>query len=248
MAANPARTAPRPAVTTAHRSPSSLDYYLVLPRPDDPDPTTAVGGLVVEEFTRQHDHVSTGLDSAGWTPAAGWWSSASLSRGIRTDPDTLTRVVPTSRAEAESHYRALGGGHLPDDTVLRTYFLDHQPIATAAPLRLGPAQPPAGCHERRVYRILFAKDLSAAQVTSLRASWGTPVDGTSASAASGHLAKGGDQFGWELRQVGHLRAWALDVTVLMGAAADDAVGPTLSDLTAVLRQHGLIPVTTERFC
>ncbi|WP_433129289.1 hypothetical protein ACQPWW_04150 [Micromonospora sp. CA-240977] len=244
MAADPVPCAPNPAT----QLPSTLDYYLVLPRPDDPDPTTAAGGLVVEEFTRAHDHVTTGLRSAGWTPTAGWWSSAALSRGIRTDPETLARVVPTSRAEAERHYRTLGGGHLPDDTVLRSYLLAHQPIATAAPLRLGPAQPPAGCHERRVYRVLFAKDLSADQVTSLRASWRTPVDGTSASAASGHLAKGGDRFSWELRRVAHTRTWALDVTVLLGAAADDGVGPTLSDLTAVLRQHGLIPVTTERFC
>ncbi|MET8039239.1 hypothetical protein ABZU25_00070 [Micromonospora sp. NPDC005215] len=157
-------------------------------------------------------------------------------------------MIPTSRVEAERHYRTLGGGQLPDDTVLRSYFLTHQPIATAAPLRLGPTQPPDGCHERRVYRVLFAKDLSAAQVTNLRANWRTPVDGTSASAASGHLAKDGDQFSWELRRVGHTRAWALDVTVLLGAADDDGVGSTLSDLTAVLRQHGLIPVTTERFC
>ncbi|MFF0150253.1 hypothetical protein [Micromonospora sp. NPDC005203] len=247
MAANPVHTAPRPVVTTAHRSPSSLDYYLVLPRPDDPDPTSAVAGLVVEEFTREHDHVSTGLDSAGWTPAAGWWSSAALSRSIRTDPDTSVRVVPTCRVEAEGHYRTLGGGQLPDDTELRSYFLVHQPIPTTTPLRLGPAQPPAGWHERRVYRVLFAKDLRPDQVTSLWASWRTPVDATGASAASGHLEKGGDRFDWELRRVAHTRAWALDVTVLLGAEADATVGSTLSDLTTVLRQHGLIPVTTERF-
>ncbi|MFG2047254.1 hypothetical protein ACGFIW_07475 [Micromonospora sp. NPDC048935] len=244
MAANPVY----PAVTTANPSPSTLDYHLILPRPEDPDPTTAVGGLVVEEFTREHDHVSTGLDSAGWTPTTGWWSSASLSRSIRTDPDTLARVVPTSRAEAESHYRTLGGGHLPDEAVLRSYFLAHQPIATAAPLRLGPAEPPAGYHERRVYRVLFAKDLHPGQVTSLRASWRTPVDATSTSAASGHLETDADRFSWELRRVGHTRAWALDVTVLLGTAADDTVGSILSDLTTVLRQHGLLPVTTERFC
>ncbi|MFG1914311.1 hypothetical protein [Micromonospora sp. NPDC048898] len=201
MAANPVRTAPRPAVTTANQSPPSLDYYLILPRPGDPDPATAVGGLVVEEFTREHDHVSTGLDSAGWTPATGWWSSASLSRALRTDPATLARVVPTSRAEAEGHYRTLGGGKLPDEAVLRSYFLAHQPIPTAAPLRLGPAQPPAGYHERRVYRVLFAKDLHPDQVTDLRASWRTPDDGTGASAASGHLEADANQFSWELRRV-----------------------------------------------
>ncbi|MET8039238.1 hypothetical protein ABZU25_00065 [Micromonospora sp. NPDC005215] len=72
MVAHPVHAVPRPAVTTANQSPSPLDYYLVLPRPGDPDPTSAVGGLVVEEFTREHDHVSTGLHSAGWTPTAGW--------------------------------------------------------------------------------------------------------------------------------------------------------------------------------
>ncbi|PYC69920.1 hypothetical protein C7C45_14620 [Micromonospora arborensis] len=226
---------------------SSLDYYLVLPGQDERDPTTAVEGIVVEEFTRQHDYSTTGLDSAGWTPTSGWWSSASLSRAIRTDPETLARVVPTSRREAESVYRTLGGEQLPDDAVLRTYFLDHQPIATAPPLRLGPAQPPAGFHERRVYRVLFAKDLRAEQVTSLWAAWRTPVDGTNASAASGRLEKDGDQLTWDLRRVGHTLAWCLDVTVLLSTATADAVGSTLSDLTSVLRQHGLIPVTTERF-
>ncbi|MEK8108139.1 hypothetical protein NKG94_30440 [Micromonospora sp. M12] len=69
----------------------------------------------------------------------------------------LTRVVPIWRGEAEGVYRTLGGGHLPDETTLRTFFRDHQPIATAPPLRLGPPQPPAGFHERRVYRVLFAR-------------------------------------------------------------------------------------------
>ncbi|MEU7798299.1 hypothetical protein AB0B10_03415 [Micromonospora arborensis] len=247
MAANPLRVAPGGSDVEAMERVSSLDYYLVLPRQNERDPTTAVVGIVVEEFTRQHDHSTTGLDSAGWTPDSGWWSSASLSRAIRSDPETLARVVPTSRRKAEGVYHALGGGQLPDDTVLRTYFLDHQPIVNAPPLRLGPAQPPAGFHERRVYRVLFAKDLRAEQVTSLRAAWRTPVDGMSASAASGHLETDGDQLTWELRRVGHTLAWCLDVTVLLSTATADAVGAALSDLTNVLRQHGLIPVTTERF-
>ncbi|MBM7492367.1 hypothetical protein JOD64_003589 [Micromonospora luteifusca] len=247
MVANPLRVAPGASgVETIQRS-SSLDYYLVLPRHDDRDPTTAVEGILVEEFTRQHDHSTTGLDNAGWTSESGWWSSASLSRAIRTDPEMLARVVPTSRREAESVYRTLGGGQLPDDTVLRTYFLDHQSIANAPPLRLGPEQPPAGFHERRVYRVLFAKELRAEQVTSLRVVWRPPAGGTSASAASGHLEKDGDEFAWDLRRVGHTLAWCLDVTVLLSTATTDAVGAILSDLTTVLRQHGLIPVTTERF-
>ena len=204
-------------------------------------------GIVVEEFTRHRDFTTTGLDSAGWTPQAGWWSSASLSRGMRTDPEVLARVVPPPAGSAEDVYRALGGGQLPDETVLRTHFLDHQPIATAPPLRLGPAQPPAGFHERRVYRVLFAKDLRAEQVASLRTAWRTPAGGTGASAASGRLDEDGDQFTWDLRRVGHSLAWCLDVTALLRTDATVALGSTLSELTNVLRQHGLIPVTTERF-
>jgi hypothetical protein len=224
-----------------------LDYYLVLPRPDGRVPTATVEGILVEEFTRHHDFSTTGLDSAGWTQEAGWWSSAALCRAMRTDPELLSRVVPASRREAEEAYRSLGGGRLPDESVLRTHFLDHHPIASAPPLRLGPAHPPAGFHERRVYRVLFAKDLHAEQLTSLRTAWRTPAGGTSASAASGRLDKGADQITWELRRVGHHLAWCLDVTVLLTTDAAEAVGVTLSDLTNVLRQHGLIPVTTERF-
>ncbi|MCG5448993.1 hypothetical protein [Micromonospora hortensis] len=224
-----------------------LDYYLVLPRRDERDPATTVEGIVVEEFTRHHDLTTTGLDSAGWTPETGWWSSATLSRGMRTDPEVLERVFPTSRRKAEDVYRALGGGQLPDESVLRTHFLDHQPIATAPPLRLGPVQPPAGFHERRVYRVLFAKDLRAEQVASLRTAWRTPTGGTVASVASGRLDEHGDQFTWDLRRVGHTLAWCLDVTVLLSTDASEAVGSTLTGLTNVLREHGLIPVTTERF-
>ena len=203
-------------------------------------------GIVVEEFTRHHDFTTTGLDSAGWTPEAGWWSSAALSRGMRTDPEMLARVLPTSRREAEDVHRALGGGQLPDETVLRTHFLDHQPIATAPPLRLGPAQPPAGFHERRVYRVLFAKDLRAEQVASLRTAWRTPAGGTGASAASGRLDKRAT------RSPGICAASAIPRLVSRRDRPADtdatvALGSTLSELTNVLRQHGLIPVTTERF-
>ncbi|WP_430499881.1 hypothetical protein ACQRWP_31855 [Micromonospora trifolii] len=224
-----------------------LDYYLVLPPLGDRGPATTVEGIVVEEFTRHHDFTTTGLDSAGWTPEAGWWSSVALSRGMRTDPEVLARVVPTSRREAEAVYRALGGGQLPDEWVLRTHFLDHQPIATAPPLRLGPAQAPAGFNERRVYRVLFAGDLRAEQVASLRTAWRTPDDSTSASVAGGRLEMGGDQITWDLRRVGGSLAWGLDVTVLLSTDATDTVGSALTDLTNVLREHGLIPVTTERF-
>ncbi|MGW5557638.1 hypothetical protein ACWER9_10495 [Micromonospora sp. NPDC003944] len=239
MSTDLSRTAPVPA--TDQRPP--LDYYLVGVR----TPGSTVDGVLVEEFTRHHDFTTTGLDSAGWTPQAGWWSSAALSRGMRTDPEVLARVLPASRQEAEAVYRALGGGQLPGETVLRTHFRDHQSIATTPPLRLGPVQPPAGFHERRVYRVLFVKDLDAEQVASLRTAWRTPADDPSASAASGHRDTGTEQITWDLRRVGRHLAWGLDLTVLLSTGATEAVGSTLAELTTVLREHGLIPVTTERF-
>ena len=45
----------------------------------------------------------------------------------------------------------------------------------------------------------------------------------------------------------HSLAWCLDVTALLATDATATLGSTLSELTNVLRQHGLIPVTTERF-
>ncbi|MET8306390.1 hypothetical protein [Micromonospora sp. NPDC005173] len=228
-----------------------LDYYLLLTKPGDRDPTGEVEGIVVEEFTRHHDFSAAGLDSAGWTPSGdGWWSSASFSRGMRTDPALLARVVPTSRSIAEDVHRKLGGGQLPVEAVLRTYFRDHQPFPNVPPLRLGPAQPPTGFHERRVYRVLFAKDLREEQVASLRAVWQPTVDGAApapGSVVAGALDKDGDRFTWDVRRVGRGLAWSLDLTVLLGSGTSEALGPTLYDLTNVLRQHGLIPVTTERF-
>lgn len=168
--------------TDRPRAGPSLDYHLVRSTHDDHE----VEGLLVEEFTRHRDFTTSGLHSAGWTPSAGWWSSAPLSRGLRTDPDVLARVVPSARADAVAAYRRLGGGHLPSEAVLRSYFRDHQAFATAPPLRLGPTQPPEGFHERRVYRVLFAKDLRADQVAALRAIWRTTDGGTAGSAAGGH--------------------------------------------------------------
>ncbi|MDG4760194.1 hypothetical protein [Micromonospora sp. WMMD710] len=243
MTANPLRAVP---VDVAARQPE-LDYYVVLPRRAGAAPTGQPEGILVEEFSRAHDFSTTGLNSAGWTREAGWWSSAALSRSVRTDPDTLARVVPSSRHEAEVICRMLGGGDLPAESVLRTYFREHLDLASAPPLRLGPAQPPDGFHERRVYRVLFARQLGADQVASLRMLWRATDVGTG-SLASGQLDEGGDRFTWDVRPVGHGRAWCLDVTVLMrSSAAQAVVSSTLSDLTNILRQHGLVPVTTERF-
>ncbi|MBM0234393.1 hypothetical protein JNW91_22675 [Micromonospora sp. STR1_7] len=228
-----------------------LDYYLLLAPPGDLDPTAAVEGIVVEEFARHHDLSASGLDSAGWTPSGdGWWSSASFSRGFRTDPAMLARIVPASRGAAESAYRQLGGGRLPGEAALRTFFHDHQPFPNVPPLRLGPAQPPAGFHERRVYRVLFAKDLRDEQVASLGALWQTTVDDTApppGSVAAGSLDRDGDRFAWCVRRVGRGLAWSLDLTVLLRTDASATVGSVLYDLTNVMRHHGLVPVTTERF-
>lgn len=230
-------------ITERPGSGGTLDYHLVLPAPGGHDGK----GILVEEFTRQDDFSATGLHSASWTPGGGWWSSASLSRALRTDPAVLARVVPTDRAEVASAYRRLGGGELPSEAVLRTYFRDHQPIATAPPLRLGPAEPPEGFHERRVYRVLFAKDLRADQVASLRTRWRTTGGGVAGSVAGGRRESGGDEFTWDVRRVGHTLAWCLDVTVLMRTGTMESVPATLTDLTNLLRRHGLVAVTTERF-
>lgn len=251
MATGPLRADPGVTVVEVVEPRPPLDYYLLLSQRGDRDPAPAVEGIVVEEFTRHRDLSTAGLDSAGWTPTgADWWSSASFSRGMRTDQELLARVVPSSRGEAENAYRQLGGGQLPEEPVLRTYFRDHQPFATAPPLRLGPAQPPTGFHERRVYRVLFAKDLRDDQVASLRTLWQPTDNGTPrspGSVAAGRREQGGDQFTWEVRRLGRGLAWCLDLVVLLRTDTSAALDATLYGLTDVLRQHGLIPVTTERF-
>ncbi|SCE81201.1 hypothetical protein GA0070607_1871 [Micromonospora coriariae] len=254
MPAGPLRAAPVTTLVEATEPRPPLDYYLVLAKPGDRGPAAGVEGIVVEEFTRHADFSTAGLDSAGWTPSGdGWWSSASFSRSMRTDREALARLVPSSRRDADSAYRQLGGGQLPSEAVLRTYFRDHQPFASAPPLRLGPAQPPTGFHERRVYRVLFAKDLRADQVESLRTLWRTTGDGAPADPRSpgavvaGCLDEDGDRFAWDVRRVGSGLAWCLDVTVLLRTKASGTLGSTLHNLTTVMRQHGLIPVTTERF-
>ncbi|MEW2426429.1 hypothetical protein AB0877_00285 [Micromonospora sp. NPDC047644] len=209
--------------------PPPLDYYLVLPRHDDSGAITTVDGIVVEEFTRHHDFTTTGLDSAAWTPEAGWCSSAALSRAMRTAPEVLTRVLPTSRREAEDVHRALGGGQLPAEAVLRTHFLDHQPIASAPPLRLGPAQAPAGFHERRVYRVLFAGDLRAEQVASLADAGGRHEYGLGPATVRRQPGLGSRRDSPAEHRCG--RGGGLD--------------PDRPDER--LHEHGLIPVTSERF-
>ena len=205
---------------------TSLDYYLIRPGYGSAE------GIVVEEFVRAGDHTTVGLDSAGRLATdAGWWSSASFSRHMRTDPELAARVVPVTRGEAETAALALGGA-LPAEAVLRGHFRERQLFATAPPLRLGPDRPPAGWHEQRVYRVLFANDLPARELAGL---------------ITGHMRAGDDDFAWRVRRIGRGLAWGLDLTVRLATGVDGTIGPVLRHLTGEMRRRGLIPVTTERF-
>jgi hypothetical protein len=227
-----------------------LDYYLILSEAAGHQATDDAEGIVVEEFVRDHDCSTVGLNSTVWTSTeARWSSSASLSRGMRTDPALCARVTPASRGVVEAAYRRLGAGQLPTEAMLRTYFRDYQPFATAVPLRLGPTDAPDGFHEKRMYRVLFAKDLHADQLANLSAVWQLTVEGDPCigGVPGGHRRTGDDHFIWNLRRIGGGIAWCLDLTGLLATNADDTVGPMLYELTSAIRQQGLIPVTTERF-
>jgi hypothetical protein len=121
-----------------------------------------------------------------------------------------------------------GGPELPDEAALRLKFVDYEVFASAPPLRLGPAEPPEGFHEKRLYRVLFAKDLRV-------------------SLPAGSREVGDDHFSWTLRRVGNGIAWGLDVTALLRTGADRTVREMLRELTRTVRKQGLIPVVTERF-
>jgi hypothetical protein len=233
---------PRPGgATIVVRPPGPLDYYLVLPRTQDrvrPD------ALVVEEFVLAEDCSALGLDTACWSPGdGGWWSSAAFSRSMRAGPDLRARVVPVSRAEAALAFRRLGGGELPDEQTLRTHFRDRAPLATSAPLRLT-----AGPDDNRVYRILFANELSPDGLARLRNLWRMrSTDADRRVIGTGQLRVAEDVFRWDLRRVGPGVAWCLDVTANLGSRSGHAIEPLLRALTTAVRQQGLIPVTIERF-
>ncbi|MEV4541232.1 hypothetical protein [Micromonospora echinaurantiaca] len=165
---------------------------------------------------------------------------------MRADPELLTRVTPVRRDTAAAVHRRLAGAPLPAEAVLRDRFRDRQPLDTAAPLRLGPTDAPDGCHERRTYRVLFAKDLPDDRLADLASRWGAD-DAGGRGLPAGRLRMGADRFSWQLRRVGRNIGWGLDLPVLLATADDAAVGPVLRELTTAVREHGLIPVTTERF-
>ncbi|MGC4789893.1 hypothetical protein ACLQ22_18915 [Micromonospora sp. DT178] len=246
------RTRHGAVVTQRSRPRRGLDYYLLL-APARGEQPAAPEGILVEEFVRDQEFVTVGLFAAAWrVEDPRWLSCASFSRVTRTDPVSLTRVVPSDRSGAEIAYRRLGGGRLPDEAALRSSFVDHETLATAPLLRLGPVDTPAGFAEKRTYRVLFAKDLRAEQVEALRDCWSPPPGGQDARGPvpelpAGHRRAGNDLFSWTLRRVGGGLAWGLDVTALLATDLDDTVGPVLDDLTETVRWHGLIPVVTERF-
>jgi hypothetical protein len=216
----------------------SLDYYLI--GPDN--------GIVVEEFVLADDHTAVGLRGTGWTPAdRRWWSSAEFSRAMRADPALRARVAAASRADVEIAYRRLGGGDLPDEPTLRGYFRDCEPLATSAPLLLGTGPVPDGYREKRLYRVLLAGGLTPERLADLRAVWQMETAPSDRVAGTARLPVGDDLFSWELRRVGPGVAWSLDLTACLVSDSGAGLGALLRELTTVLRHHGLIPVTIERF-
>jgi hypothetical protein len=231
-----------------------LDYYLILA--EDGTPAGQAGqaeAILVEEFVLADDCTAVGLNSTGWTPAGrGWWNSTAFSRGMRADPGLRARVVPVSRHGAQTAYRQLGGGELPTEPALRSYFPDSVPLTSSTPLRLDATDIPAGYHDKRIYRILFANDLTPQRVAQLWDAWrmttaSGPADPDGRVIGTATLSVGDDLFSWDLRQVGRGIAWCLDVTVCLGGGPGNAIEPVLRQLTAVMRRHGLLPMTIERF-
>jgi hypothetical protein len=230
-----------------------LDYYLVFDDAGDRARDVPPRGLLVEEFVLRADYSSAGRDSAGWTPAGeGWWSSAAFSREIRVDPRLGDRVAVVGRVDATEAFRKLGGGELPDEPALRTFFHDRELAPAAAPLRLSAERAPAGFRERRVYSIVFAKSLDLAGWEAVWAAWrlapvDDPADPQARVVGRARLDAAGHAFSWDLRRLGPGLGWCVDVTAHLGAAPTAALGALLRDLRLAMRRQGLIPITVERF-
>jgi hypothetical protein len=206
---------------------SWLEYSLIMVRPRRGGRAVDVEGILVEEFDRGHDWSAVGLSGAVWRSRQ-WRSAASFSRTLRADPDVLDLVVPTDRQGAAAVHRSAGHGRLPNEATLRSLFLDYEPLSSAPPLRLGPADVPGGFREKRLYRILLAKEPRS------------PL-------GDGRRTLHDDRFSWTARRVGNGLAWALDVTVLLAGPGHASIGPVLRELTDAARLRGLVHVTTERF-
>jgi hypothetical protein len=240
------------AVISDSQPTHALDYYLIFGESDDLR-RMRPSGIFIEEFALHDDYTAAGLDSAGWTRERdAWWSSAAFSRGIRIDPLLRGRVVPTDRVAAEAAYRLLARAELPGETTLRTFFLDRELLPSSAPLRLHAERVPPGFAAKRVYRILFTKNLDQRGLARLQSLWQLEAvdDATDPQArvlGRAQRVVADHAFTWELRRIGLGVAWSVDVTACLGISSVSAIGALLRDLTLAMRQQGLIAVTIERF-
>ncbi|WP_316250014.1 hypothetical protein [Micromonospora chalcea] len=227
-------------------SPPALHYYVLY------DAAGAPEGLLAEEFLLAPDYSSAGLVSGGWIRSEGRWHEASAtSRRLRADAGLRERVTPVARAAAAALYRDLCGADLPDEDTLRACF-GAPPAQPPSPLRLGDSGPRPGFRETRVYRILFAGELSPDDLTALSEAWQMPITGDPADPGTRVLGAvrrqvRGDAFRWDLRRVAAGAAWGLDVTCDLLGDRDEAVGVLLHGLTTRMREQGMLPVTVDRF-
>ncbi len=169
---------------------------------------------------------------------------------MRAEPELRRRVSAAARREAEAVYRRLSGGDLPNEAELRLSFRDRLGLDAGAPLLFGCPEKPEGFAEKRVYRILFAGELTDDRLRDLRHLWrmtapdDAPAPARVAGTARTHL--GDDAFTWDLRRIGPGVAWCLDVTACLRTPSG-GVRTLLRKLTAPMRHAGLIPVTVDRF-
>lgn len=209
-------------------------------------------GLLAEEFLLSADYSSAGLVSGGWSRSqARWCDAAPTSRRLRVDAALRARVLPVGRTAAAAFYRDLCGADLPDEAALRACF-GAPPAQLPPPLRLGGPAATPGFRETRVYRILFADELTPDGLAALSEAWQMPVTGDLSDPDVRVLGAvrrrvSGDAFRWDLRRVAAGAAWGLDVTCDLAGGRDEAVGVLLRGLTTQMRQQGMIPVTVDRF-
>ncbi|MFY1594740.1 DUF305 domain-containing protein [Micromonospora sp. WMMD737] len=144
--------------------------------------------------------------------------------------------MPVDRATAAAAYRRLCGDDLPADAILRTHFTDRPAARMPAALRLSTPEASPEFHETRVYRILFANELSPDGLTALRTAWQMSATGdvtdprTRVVGTAEHRTRG-DVFVWDLRRIGTGSAWCLDVTCKLAGSRDGAVKLLLRELT-----------------
>ncbi|MER7333873.1 MULTISPECIES: hypothetical protein [unclassified Micromonospora] len=226
-----------PVTPTLPASTAMLHYYLLHPTGGD---DAAGAGLLVEEFVLGDDLSAVRLRSACWTADAGWRSSATFVRTVRTDPRLRSRLAAVNRPGAEAAYGRLGGGALPDEDALRRQFSDDVPLGAGTPLRLGAG--PA------VHRVLFAGEPDGDAIARLSAllrlgAASGPDVSDPGVVGTGRLRVNDTNHVWQLRRVGGV-AWSIDVT--SDPAGGDGLRWVLRQVTDVARWHGLVPATIER--